>query len=111
MGESAQDIPAQATQGCKLIKATTKKKFPNFIIPLDANIDFVSYQLYQTHQIYTTALTIVLVTEVLFVTSLPPLALCLVALIQILLSWLIGMVVCFPLIIIFSLIIFTGNKC
>jgi hypothetical protein len=104
LGESAKKVSAQASRGCKNIRKTMKDSVCKFIIPREFKSDLLLRCMFSASPtwFYTRATVLVLVTEVLLLVSLPVMSLCLAVLFQTALSWLMGMVSCLPVLILFT---------
>ena len=104
---SGNEISTQATRGCEMIRKSMNSQLVNFITPLQFRSEILIKNVFNASstRFYTTALALVLITELSILASFPMLAFCLCVLIQTTLSWLVGMVICLPILVIFIVIL------
>lgn len=107
LGQNAEKVPCQALQGCEIIEKTIKSDISNTLIPDLFRCEILLQYIYSLppSRFYPLTILLLLLTEVLVVPSLPILFLGIIVSLQTILSWVLGMVICLPVVIIYSSIL------
>ena len=107
LGKNAETVPKQALLGCKIIQKLLKSDIGKIIIPDIFRCEILLKHIYSlpATQFYPRAILLLILAECLLVPSLPVLFLVIIVTIQTVVSWLLGMVTCLPVIIIYCILL------
>ena len=107
MGKEAEKVPSQALLGCEIIQKTMRSDISKIIIPDIFLCEILLEHIYTlpATQFYTLATLLLLLAECAVLCSLPVLCLGMIVTLQTTVSWLLGMITCLPIIIIYAVVL------
>ena len=107
LGKSVERVPIQAKIGCKIIEKTLQRDISMTFLPLRVKSEILLQHLFalSPSKFYTRAVLLLLVVESVALSSLPVIVLGIAVAIQTTVSWILGILICLPLIIIYGTIL------